>query len=126
MRTSIKRVRRPDTTIECAPPSPESYEARNPVAVLDVLSPSTRPNDRSVKLQEYMRHPTLRTIVHIDPEVSDVLVYRRGQDGQWGIERFEDAAAVITIDDPAVRMSLAAVDAGVPIAPRADAAEPQP
>ncbi len=33
LRTAIRRVRRPDVTIECAPPSTRSYEAIKPVAV---------------------------------------------------------------------------------------------
>ena len=37
LRTAIKRVRRPDVTIERAPPDAKSYEARNPVAVFEVL-----------------------------------------------------------------------------------------
>jgi Uma2 family endonuclease len=39
VRTAIKRVRRPDVTIECSPPQAKTYEARNPVAVFEVMSP---------------------------------------------------------------------------------------
>jgi Uma2 family endonuclease len=45
LRTAIKRVRRPDVTIECAPPESKSYESRNPIATFDVLSPTTRKTD---------------------------------------------------------------------------------
>lgn len=60
VRTKINRVRRPGVTIECAPPDQKSYEARNPVAAFEVLSPTTEGTDNLIKLPEYMRHPTLR------------------------------------------------------------------
>jgi Uma2 family endonuclease len=92
LRTAIRRVRRPDVTIECAPPSATSYEATNPLAVFEILSPTTRKNDRNIKLPEYLRHPALRMIVLIDPDVMDVLVYHRetsasGQATEWQDER---------------------------------------
>ena len=87
LRTAIRRVRRPDVTIECAPPSATSYEAKNPIAVLEILSPTTRKNDRNIKLPEYLRHPSLRTVVLIDPDVMDVLVYFREAGGDWQDER---------------------------------------
>lgn len=124
LRTSIKRVRRPDVTIECAPPDAKSYESRNPVAVFEVLSPTTKKNDRNVKLQEYMRHPSLRTIVHIDPDLMDVLVYMRGADGQWDTERLEQSDATVKVADTPVALALSAIYDGVPIpAPDAAASE---
>ena len=78
VRTAIKRVRRPDVTVECAPSDAKSYEAANPIAIFEVLSPTTRTADLTTKLAEYMRHPSLRTIVHVDPDAVSVVVYRRG------------------------------------------------
>lgn len=115
VRTSINRFRRPDVTIECAPPDAKSYEARNPIAVFEVLSPGSRKNDRNVKLQEYMRHSSLRTIVHIDPDLMDVLVYGRGADGQWNIARLEQAAETVGVADTPVALALADIYDGVPL-----------
>jgi Uma2 family endonuclease len=83
LRTSIKRIRRPDVMIECTPPTSGSYEAHAPLAAFEVLSPSTRTTDRLSKLGEYMRHPTLRHIVLIDPVPFDVLVYSRELGCEW-------------------------------------------
>lgn len=115
VRTKINAVRRPDVTIECAPIEPESLEARNPVAAFEVLSPTTRKLDASVKLQEYMRHPSLGLVVHIDPDFMDALVYRRGDDGRWEIERLEKSADLIRVPGMNVAISLAAVYDGVPV-----------
>lgn len=124
LRTSIKRFRRPDVTIECAGIDPKSYESRNPIAVFEVLSPTTRKNDRNVKLQEYQRHPSLCTIVHIDPDFMDVLVYTRGENGQWDTERLEQPEAAIKVLGTTAALRLADVYDGIPL-PATDAAAQQ-
>ena len=117
LRTSIKRVRRPDVTIECSSVDPKSYESRNPIAVFEVLSPTTRKIDRNVKLEEYKRHPTLHTIVHIDPDLMDVLLYVRATNGQWDIERHDQAEATVKITGTPVALALSDIYDGVPIPP---------
>lgn len=115
-RTRIKRVRRPDVTIECAPVERGSLEARNPIAVFEVLSPTTRQLDRSEKLDEYIHHPSLRAIVHIDPGIMDVMVYTRTANGQWQAARLDQPEGVVRIPDLPVSLSLASVYDGVPLA----------
>lgn len=115
LRTAIKRVRRPDVTIECAPVTKKTYESRNPIAVFEILSPTTRKNDRTEKLPEYMRHPSLRAIVHIDPDLMDVLVYTRGADGHWETERLFSEADAARIPGTDVNLPLSEIYAGIPL-----------
>ena len=115
VRTKINCARRPDVTIESAPLVLGALEARKPIAVFEVLSPTTRKIDRSVRLQEYRRHPGLRTIVHIDPDEMDVLVYTRNVTGDWDDERFEQPETTIRIADMPVALRLADVYDGVPV-----------
>ena len=110
LRTSIKRVRRPDVTIECAPPDLKSYEVRNPVAAFEILSPTTQFTDKLVKLPEYMRHPKLRTIIIVVPERRTVVVYARNGEGQWDSDEFRDLSHVIDIAGTAAKIGLAAGD----------------
>jgi Uma2 family endonuclease len=117
VRTKIKNVRRPDVTIECAVVERGSLEARNPVAVFEVLSPTTRKIDRTIKLEEYRRHPTLRTIVHIDPDAMDVVVFTRDSDGNWNDARFDKAHDVILVAETPAALRLSEIYEGVPIAP---------
>lgn len=117
VRTSIKKVRRPDVTIECAAPEAMAYEAHNPVAVFEILSPTTRKADRHVKLAEYMRHPALKAIVLVDPDVVDVLVYTRDAAGEWQHERFDQAEQVIMIACTSAVLGLAEIYDGVPLPP---------
>ena len=115
VRTKIKRVRRPDVTIECAPVEVGSLEARNPVAVFEVLSPTTRQLDRSEKYEEYVRHPNLQTIVHIDPTFMDVMVFSRAPDGTWEPKRLGAPEDLIEVVGLPVALPLAAVYDGVPL-----------
>jgi Uma2 family endonuclease len=125
VRTKIKRVRCPDVTIECGGLELGALEARNPIAAFEVLSPTTRRLDRSVKLQEYLKHPTLRVIVHIDPLEMDVLVYTRNTDGTWDDTRLEYADDVLRVPETPVALSLATIYEGVPVVrlPRLNEAE---
>lgn len=121
VRTKIKRVRRPDVTIECSPVEPGSLEARNPVAVFGVLSPTTRRLDRDEKLQEHIRHPSLKMIVHIDPAIMDVMLYTRSISGAWEPQRLEHPKDEITMTEPPISISFEVAYDGVPLAmPRAE------
>jgi Uma2 family endonuclease len=119
LRTSIKRVRRPDVTIECAPPDLKSYEARNPIAAFEILSPSTQLTDKLVKLPEYMRHPKLLTIVIVVSERRAVVVYARDAEGQWDSDAFYDLSHFIDIAGTAAKISLADIFEGLPAEPSA-------
>jgi Uma2 family endonuclease len=119
VRTSIQRIRRPDVTIDCSPVTPKTYEATNPVAVFEVLSPTTKRTDLVLKLEEYKRHPTVRCIVHIDPDVMSVVVFSRPEGGLWDLVHLEQPDEVIAIAGTDARLSLATVYAGVPLKPRA-------
>ena len=122
--TSIRRVRRPDVTIECAALELGALEARRPIAAFEVLSRTTRQLDRSVKLHEYMHHPSLKVVVHIDPAEMDVLVYTRGESGDWDAVRLETSDMMIRVPGTPVAVALDALYDGVPVTrmPR----DPQP
>jgi Uma2 family endonuclease len=126
VRTKIKNVRRPDVTIECAPLERGALEARNPTAVFEVLSPTTRKIDRTIKLEEYRRRPTLRTIVHIDPDAMDVVMFTRDADGAWNDTRFDQPDDLIHIADTSAALRLADIYDGVPTAPLPRAGEKRP
>jgi Uma2 family endonuclease len=118
VRTSIKKVRRPDVTIECAAAQAETYEARNPVAVFEVLSPGTRGPDMLMKHGEYTRHPSIRMIVSIDPGVLDVLVSTRGTEGVWTDTRLQTPGDALILPVSDVTLSVDEIYAGVPLQPQ--------
>lgn len=71
LKISDTEVRYPDASIYFnQPPLDELADARvlsNPVAVIEVLSPSTTTLDQGTKLQEYQRISSVQTIVFVDP-----------------------------------------------------------
>jgi Uma2 family endonuclease len=115
VRTKIDRVRRPDVTIECAPPEQAGYEARNPVAAFEILSPTTAETDKLLKLPEYMRHPTLKTIALISPTDMSVHLYQRDAAGDWQGQRLRAAADSFDLPGTDARLTLGEMYEGVPV-----------
>jgi Uma2 family endonuclease len=113
LRTGIKRVRRPDVTIDCAESQPKSYESHKPIAVFEVLSPSTRKTDGGLKLTEYQHLQTLRTIVHIDPDRMDVAVLHRDDNGAWSGENFTNPSDQVHIVGAPAVLTLAEIYDGL-------------
>ena len=78
-----------------------------------MLSPSTRKTDGGLKLTEYQHHPTLRTIVHIDPDRMDVAVFRRDDSGAWSGENLTNPSDQIQIAGTSAVLTLAEIFDGL-------------
>ena len=118
VRTTTNGVRRPDVTVDCGPRDPNALEALDPRVVFEVLSPSTRVTDATVKLDEYKSVDGLAHIVIIDPDVVDVVAWSRagGSEG-WTMARFTD------LDDA---LPLAGIGTELPLATIYEDADPAP
>lgn len=113
LRTSIRGLRRPDVTVDCAPPRDGSYESHRPTLAVEVFSPSTKLIDQMRKLEEYKRLPTLVYILFAEPDVPEVLLYTRGPDG-WSDEAYSGPEAVIELPEIGARLPLADLYQGLP------------
>lgn len=124
VRTSIRGIRRPDVTVECAPINPKSYEAHSPKLVVDVLSPSTREMDRIRKVEEYKRLPTVTGIMLVEPGAPRILVFRRTGEA-WSDETYAGLDAVVPLPDLQASLPLRDIYEGVPLeaSPPASSAE---
>jgi Uma2 family endonuclease len=109
LRTSIRSTRRPDVTIDCAPPQAGSYEAHRPTVVIEVLSPSPRKLDRFTKLEEYRRCPSLRHILLIDPDSVAAKLYSRPDEGAWTDEDLVGREAIPDLSAIGVSLPLGAL-----------------
>ncbi len=70
IRVSETSVRYPDIAIVCRSDwlnAPETKAFDDPVAIFEVLSPTTSTIDQVTKLDEYRRLPSVDTIVFVDP-----------------------------------------------------------
>lgn len=83
----------PDISI-CLVGSPaEANTTDAPIVVIEVLSPSTRQKDRTEKLGNYKRLPSLQKILLVEQDVRQVEVHRRSEAG-WIGETIRDEESV--------------------------------
>ena len=74
----------PDAMVTCSDADRASpLVKREPLLVVEVLSPSTAAYDRGTKFGHYRRLPSLREFALVDAEARTADVYRLGGDGLW-------------------------------------------
>ncbi|WP_267381138.1 MULTISPECIES: Uma2 family endonuclease [unclassified Sphingomonas] len=92
VRTHDRSVRYPDLTIDRGAPGdrPDDLTLSDPRVVIEILSPSTRRSDLSVKKDEYRAIGSVDTIAFIDPEAETLSVHQRIENG-WMETLFSDS-----------------------------------
>jgi Uma2 family endonuclease len=108
----------PDISMACEPRFDVINGLRtlvNPVLLVEVMSPSTAENDRGAKFLQYQTIKSLRDYVLIDSTELAVLHYHK-RPSCWEPRLIERLDAKLTLDDPAVAVSLAEIylDTGLP------------
>jgi Uma2 family endonuclease len=78
----------------------------NPVLIVEVLSESTRNDDRGVKFNFYKQLPSLQEYVVVESERPRVEVYRRGENDVWALEALTDLEAVLHLASVDCQVSL--------------------
>jgi Uma2 family endonuclease len=69
----------PDVFVACEPGDDDSHVVHNPKLIIEVLSESTSRIDRSDKLTNYKRIPTVDEIVLIEQDWPEIVVFRRSE-----------------------------------------------
>jgi Uma2 family endonuclease len=113
----------PDVLVTCGESTaPGTLVMRQPLFVVEVLSPSTAAYDRGAKFAHYRRFDSLKEVAFIDPDTRRTDVFRRGADGLWVLHAFEPGE---TVRWASVDLSVSADElfADVDEAPPASAAE---
>lgn len=110
----------PDVTVVCGQIDrhPKSRTTiRNPVVVVEVLSPSTEAWDRGGKFAHYQKLPSLQEYVMVSQEGRRLERYRRLDTGEWALQALEGEGGSISlislgvelrIDDVYLKVELAA------------------
>lgn len=109
----------PDLLVTCsASDRSDRLAKRDPVVIVEVLSPSTAGYDLSAKFAHYRRLASLQEYVTIDPDAPLVQVFRRSPDG-WTLHAAEagDTVGFASID---LRVPIAAVYEDVRFEPPAE------
>jgi Uma2 family endonuclease len=80
VRVSETTAYEPDALVYCGPKKPGGdIEVRDPVIVVEVLSPGTRHVDLAAKLEGYFRVPSVRHYLIADPERRVVIHHARDE-----------------------------------------------
>jgi Uma2 family endonuclease len=99
--------RMPDMGIDCGNPADDSLTAEKPALIVEVLSPTTRSFDISVKLAEYKMLASLQYILFVDTENPSVQFFWRDAAGLWQDTVLTGLDARIELPSVNVALSLA-------------------
>lgn len=85
----------PDVMVTCsATDAADPLVKREPVLLVEVLSPATAAYDRGDKFAAYRKLPSLREYLLVDTDSRRCDLYRKGGDGLWVLHPFEPGQAV--------------------------------
>lgn len=79
VRVSAQTAFEPDALIACPSPPLDATEVKDPVVVVEVLSPSTAAGDHGVKLDGYFSLAGLQHYLILDPDRRVMIHHKRGQ-----------------------------------------------
>lgn len=95
----------PDATVYCgAKIRGATLEVPNPLIIVEVLSPSTRRVDVSLKLAGYFRLPSVTHYLIVDPTQPSIVHHARG-DGDTILTRIVTEGALL-LDPPGLELAL--------------------
>ena len=99
-------VYEPDASLRCGPKLPEdAVELADPMAVVEVLSPSTRAQDSGAKLEAYFRLASVRHYLIVNTATRAVIHHARGPEG--AIATRIRAEGELRLDPPGIALSTA-------------------
>jgi Uma2 family endonuclease len=113
----------PDVTVVCG--EQQAFDEHddilmNPVAIFEVLSPSTEKYDRGLKSRLYRSIDSLRDYVLVDQEQVRVEQYTRQADGTWTLRDYQSPDEELKIDSIGVAIPLQRIYRRVGIPPATD------
>lgn len=86
VKTSAARFRYPDLVVLCEDAGGDRQFIENPVLIIEVLSKSTRKQDKGNKRTEYLSLPSLREYILVEQDFVEVEVLRRSS--AWRSENY--------------------------------------
>jgi Uma2 family endonuclease len=69
----------------------------NPTVIIEVLSKSTANYDRGEKFKLYRDIATLKEYILVDPERTDIEIFRLNENGHWELEEYRSLADTVII-----------------------------
>jgi Uma2 family endonuclease len=97
----------PDAMVVCDSNQPNDHFQDRPVAIVEVLSESTRRVDMGEKRDAYLTIPSLKVLLLAESDRPSVVVHRRQSQGGFVVELHEGLDAVIPLPEIEAQMALA-------------------
>ena len=105
VRIPTGNIRYPDISIDCGPYDPEASVLAQPVAVIEVISKSTRWIDQSLKLQEYQTVPSMLYILLLMQDDMRGQFFTRGT-AKWGMQEVSGSDSVVSLPEVGAQFTL--------------------
>ena len=103
-----------DLVVTCDPPGPQDRLVRDPVLIVEVLSPSTAAFDHHTKVADYRQIPSVQEILLIDSTTIFAEILRR--DGErWITELVQGPHATLALATVPLSIAMAELYDGVPL-----------
>ncbi len=90
----------------------ETFSAKEPVVLIEILSPSTSNYDRGAKFKLYRDIPTLKEYIMVDSESITVECFRINKSNHWELEEYKTSDQILAIPTLAVNLSLSQIYEG--------------
>ena len=103
-----------DIAVTCEALRREDRLIRNPILIVEVLSPSTAAFDRQTKVADYRQIPSVEEILLIDSESVFAEMLRRDGD-RWITEIVQGPAATLSLRSVPLSIAMAELYEGVPL-----------
>lgn len=104
----------PDVGVTCRDVAGSDSIEGQPAVIFEVLSDSTRRVDSGEKRDGYLKIPSLRVYVLVEPKKIEVIVYRRTESG-WRGEVVDDLAGTLRLSEIGCELPLSEIYAGMPV-----------
>lgn len=101
----------PDVFVACD--NPDKYFRREPILVIEVLSPTTERTDKHEKLNVYRQIPTLQEYVIVAQEKIWVELHQKQKDGIWTRTQFTEINEVLELKSVDLSFTLEEVYRGI-------------
>src|ERR1017187_5984490 len=88
-----------DASVGCGEPQLDDDILANPCLIVEVLSKTTEVRDRGFKFTQYRRIPTFRGYILIHQTEPQIEVFRRCENDNWTITKYEGLDAVIPLEN---------------------------
>jgi Uma2 family endonuclease len=110
----------PDALVVCSPLDPQERYVRQPVVIVEVLSPSTESLARGAKWLAYQTLPSLRHYLLVAQDRAQVEIYSRGDGVPWVYEAVrDDPSREVPLPAIGIALTLGEIYEGVELPPPA-------